>query len=750
MNAPALRYVVSADDRATGVFRNMRQELTTVAKQTEALRQGLSRIGGVGLVGGGLVGLGIAAKQVAGDLFQASVNAQRLVTQLNYATGGGAGRELAFVSGVVDRLGLDLDSTARAYASFASAARGTALEGQGAQRVFEAIAKASAVMGLSADENRGVLQALSQMISKGVVSAEELRGQLGERLPGAFQIAARSMGVTTQELGKMLEQGQLLAADFLPRFAKQLESELGGAAEAAANRLEASVNRMGNAWERLKKNLGNAGPSQGLAAGASGIANDLQAISEAMEIAERGGGGALRRWNDGLGMFLGRAIGLQNINRDFMTLKGAAEDARATIARIDEQERREGKLSIYSMDERARAMRDLARASRELAAASPNTGSGSVPNPDRLLARAQDADLQRRQGLAAELMKTLATPQEQLDAELKRQRGQLGDQFTPELEKRLRDKYIKPEKKTKDKAPWTVEGWLGEVSQTMDRSFIELNARGAEEQRRNSEQRVTEMQDMLDELVDANARASASLIADERTRGQALIALDTQVQLRKLEALEVYGEAYTRAREQILAGEQLRLRQLDQDLDKVKETGRSVGQELALVFESAAGKAITQWQGVGNLLKGILQDIAQIALRETVTKPISKAVGGALGGGSIGDWVNSLNLGKFLGISFGMGGAFDGNVRKFAAGDVFGSPTLFRYGGGRTGMMGEAGPEAIMPLKRGSDGKLGVASGGDTYVFNVAAGATVDEWRRSQRAVAAEHGRRQRRAGGLA
>ena len=81
-----------------------------------------------------------------------------------------------------------------------------------------AVSKAATTLGLSSSEADGALLAVSQMMSKGTVQAEELRGQLGERLPGAFQIAARAMGVSTSELGKMLEAGQVIAEDFLPQY----------------------------------------------------------------------------------------------------------------------------------------------------------------------------------------------------------------------------------------------------------------------------------------------------------------------------------------------------------------------------------------------------------------------------------------------------------------------------------------------------------------------------------------------------
>lgn len=78
------------------------------------------------------------------------------------------------------------------------------------------------------------------------VSLEELRGQLAERIPGAFQIAARSMNTTEQELFKLISTGQLAASDFLPKFAKQLDLETAGGVEGAANTTRAAITRLQN------------------------------------------------------------------------------------------------------------------------------------------------------------------------------------------------------------------------------------------------------------------------------------------------------------------------------------------------------------------------------------------------------------------------------------------------------------------------------------------------------------------------
>lgn len=276
-------------------------------------------------IGAGVAGIaavtataGVAAKA----MFEASASAERLRTMLDFATGGNSGKEIEYLRGVTYRLGLEFSSTARAYGQFQAAAKGTALEGDKARAVFESVAKASAVMGLSADQSSGVLLALQQMISKGTVQAEELRGQLGERLPGAFQIAAKAMGVTTGELGKMLEQGQVIADDFLPKFGAALEQNLGGAAEKAAERLDAAVNRFDAAWEKLKQKAGDSGVSKAVSQELSAISRDLDAVSDGMDRAGKAGGGMWAQLGSGAAIAVGR-VGFSTLNLAANTLNGS-------------------------------------------------------------------------------------------------------------------------------------------------------------------------------------------------------------------------------------------------------------------------------------------------------------------------------------------------------------------------------------------------------------------------------------------
>lgn len=291
-------------------LRPLLDQLDRVTAKTKETESAANRLGGsfTTLRAAASVAIGSvvvqSAAQAATALYEASVQAERLRIMLDFSSARGSVREIAYLRTITSELGLAFGSTATAYSQFQAAARGTALEGEKSRAVFESIAKASAVMGLSAEQSSGVLLALQQMISKGTVQAEELRGQLGERLPGAFQIAARAMGVTTAELGKMLEQGQVIADDFLPKFAKALNESLGDSAEKAANRLDAATNRFSTAWERLKQNAGDSGISKFWAGQINILTDGMNDVSNSMDMARLSGSGFIGQMKAGAGAVL--------------------------------------------------------------------------------------------------------------------------------------------------------------------------------------------------------------------------------------------------------------------------------------------------------------------------------------------------------------------------------------------------------------------------------------------------------------
>jgi tape measure domain-containing protein len=256
--------------------------------------------GSLGSVKGLLSGLGVAAVATQFTDFgvaviDTSVKLESLALSFKAIKGSSAGAasEMRFVANVADRLGLNLVQTAESYKLIAGAAKGTVIEGAQTRAVFESVARASAALGLSADNTKGILLALGQIMSKGTVQAEEVRGQLGERLPGAFQAAARAMGVTTAEFGKMMERGEVISDDFIPKFAVEINNMAADAGK-MGDTLGAALNRSENAWTSFKSAVGDAGFAKlatkvlnAMATEANSVAINLRAATGALGAADK-------------------------------------------------------------------------------------------------------------------------------------------------------------------------------------------------------------------------------------------------------------------------------------------------------------------------------------------------------------------------------------------------------------------------------------------------------------------------------
>jgi hypothetical protein len=156
-----------------------------------------------------------------------------------------------------------------------------------------------------------------------------------------------------------------------------------------------------------------------------------------------------------------------------------------------------------------------------------------------------------------------------------------------------------------------------------------------------------------------------------------------------------------------------------------KQTERTdrMGVQMGMSFSSAFEDAILDAKNFSEVLQALERDIARIILRTAVTGPAGEAIAGAVSGG-MRSIMSSFSSPSVPTSSPGVpasasgplysanGNAFSGgNVIPFANGGVVSSPTMFPMARGM-GVMGEAGPEAIMPLQRGADGKLGVRAGG--------------------------------------
>lgn len=234
---------------------NMRRVADDVNRSTSAIQNSLSLVGKSVIAGFSVTAVAVFAKEIV----QAGLAVEKLQMQFKASAGSAesAAREIEYIRGVTNRLGLDFQTTATAYGKWLASTRNTAIEGAQAQKVFEGVSKAVTALGLSSDEANGIFLALGQMMSKGKVSAEELTGQLGERLPGALKLAADSLGLTTAELMDQMQQGKVMSSELLPKLAEQLEKTYGVAAEEASKKGQAGINRFNNEVKETASAIGS-------------------------------------------------------------------------------------------------------------------------------------------------------------------------------------------------------------------------------------------------------------------------------------------------------------------------------------------------------------------------------------------------------------------------------------------------------------------------------------------------------------
>jgi phage-related minor tail protein len=164
--------------------------------------------------------------------------------------------------------------------------------------------------------------------------------------------------------------------------------------------------------------------------------------------------------------------------------------------------------------------------------------------------------------------------------------------------------------------------------------------------------------------------------------------------------------------------------QFQQQIADASRLGRQFGNQLSTAFDGIAIKG----KGVSDVLRSLALNLSQIALKAAL-RPLTDAIGGGVAG----------LLGG--GLAFAKGGVIQQQLPvPFASGGVIASPMTFPLAGGRMGLAGERGAEAIMPLTRGPDGRLGVAAQGGgngvAITFNVTT-PDAESFRRSEGQVAA-------------
>lgn len=811
----------AAGEAAASGFSGAAKGVRSISQQLEEFGKLMGATAKLSLLGVGLSELN-QAKQA---MLEAQAAADKLKNGLSFAVGGpkAAAEEIDYLRKVTNQLGLEFGSASQAYMKLAASAQGTAMAGKQTRAIFEAVAKASTVMGLSAEEANGALLAIGQMMSKGSVQAEELKGQLGERLPGAFQIAARAMGVTTQELGKMLDNGQVLANDFLPKFAEELTKSLGDAPEKASHSAQAAMNRMTGAWTQAKQAFAETGVTQPLIASLDSIASAMRRFADAVADAKKAGWNGFGQFFAGIGAVEAGAVGAatsvderkrqlverismlrrgrealegRNLNyleqeslRDVRRQEAAAREELAALAKI-------GKIKI---DLEKDFNDQLAATQRDMVDIHKKGEDELAKYDDRFAKRKQLADLEKAnaalkvanptlydQIIGAAKAKLFGADQEAItDARLDVQQAKIKawyDEYKDIVKHDLEESAVDYQdywKLVEAGERHLVEVQIGLLEQR--KKAAARPGREAEQIRIQGEIAVLKErlatgipnqtaanQEDTDrklraigngvksdwEVADAKTLAAAaawrrqdlSLLEQELAAAQEKVALDLQArqaQLDKNESLkhakDILNEFKQAAEDEAratLAGIEAEIRAryeanaswergANRAIQVYEEQARNVAASTEQAFtrafssmeDAAVQFAMTGKFSFSDLARSIIADLIRIQARATMA-PITSRLAGLFGisGGTgqsfsemaVAADINSAGLGGFA-----KGGVFSGapslhdyvnTVRDTPT--FFGFDRLHAYASG--GVFAEAGPEAVMPLSRDSQGRLGV------------------------------------------
>lgn len=217
-----------------------------------------------------------AMLELAQKTIDAGVKRQSAQLASTAIFGGDTQQARMFAATFSHQIGQNYTDTLKQYSNFAAGAQ-PELGFQGTQEFYKNAAMFSRIRGATDEDLKGIMIAFQQMASKGKVQAEELRGQLGDRLAGAVQLFSDAIGKTPQELDKLMQDGKLLAKDVLPKVSEKMRElvEAAGGMNAVSKQTATSMGQAKAMWDNTLVALFN-NSSEGISQLSNSVAMFLQ------------------------------------------------------------------------------------------------------------------------------------------------------------------------------------------------------------------------------------------------------------------------------------------------------------------------------------------------------------------------------------------------------------------------------------------------------------------------------------------
>ena len=778
----------------------------------------------VGGVGGAFAGAAFGAqvgglRQQLGGFAEYAAQIQKLEIALENTAGSQAefNRAIKAASDVTKTLNVPQEVAISGMTRLSAAVKGAGGQISDAELVFKNVTAAIKGTGGSAQDVEGAITALVQVFSKGKVSAEELSGQLGERLPGAVTKFAEANEMTLPELSKALEQGQV-GLDQLMKFIVELGDEYSEVAQKIAASSQDAGARLNVAFNSMRQSVGDALQPIGAEfqeafadfvenitpflaenlpkiagfvldlsknlvplAGAIGGVSAALAILKVQALLASGGMTALASaigaanlvalvnpyvaLAAGVGLLTAKLIGAVNKQRELNNLikgQGTLEQFNNKYQEIEgqitaAQEKLTGQTGRQAQATRNRinqlksSLSDLEKVRGKFEQAVPEEEKitpSDFPDPTGKDSGSDRAKKERESQLP-QLMAQLAAAQEIARVNEKIREAQLqGNQFLQirlEGERKLADiageiRAIAFEKIPADEAEVKKKLLLLKF----DESRLDILQRLRQLEKENTKELTSGLDEVAKKYKEQREKGSAvaemvkkgitpalaeayyeidKTYEKEKERIQlkieeqrlAIAGLDVESKVRKeieeqiknLEKfLKLRGQKVPEAKEDAAAEEERKRREKEAK-DKAERLKNLYGGIVSTIEDGIVGSFTagiesliegtkTLGQALQEIASGVLKDIGQLLIRFGVKSALSAAF---------------AEKGAYF--ASGQASFAKNSIQPFAMGGIVTKPTFFKYADGGTfnnGVMGEAGPEAIMPLKRGIDGKLGVAA----------------------------------------
>lgn len=657
-----------------------------------------------------------------------------------------------FLKSKADELNIGIETLSDGYARLLVLQKSGVLNREQVNQLSEGLVNAGAALGATGVDIQRVLFGLSQGLSAGTLRAEELN-QVTEPLPGLLQELDKAAGLTAGGFRRMVNNGEV-TSEFLANTLVKALASYEGAAKKLDGTISGSLANLNNSWVELARTIGETGAIDALADLTAGFAANISVASKAvtgqMAFAEATGVvqkisffaargmkaaflvtqtsilGLARGVLRSLEFIYDNAVRIVNLlpGIEIKAQKGLTNLADAVDAAIFENGRQlVATLDFGPSEESIKALRAQEERVRQLQRDAENARSKAE----------QERVKKERESKAGPSKADKA-----LIKQLEKERQKI-DQVTQSL--KFRNEQLLRDEKTQEiynqlqAAGVELRSMEGQQIQQLVEEYFRLKEAKEEEEKveRRKQQLIEEIKKITEENISAQDQYNERMEELNELLKEGAI---------NFEEFEAAGKkAYEKLQEESkdwLAGA---TRALDKYAEEATDMAANVervvtnamqGLEDALVKATTTGKFEFK-----ELVDSILEDVARLLVRTQITGPLAQGLSGAInsifggsgGGGSGGGGGFFSGIGDFFGGLFEKGAAFQsGRVTAFARGGLVNGPTLFPMAKGM-GLMGEAGPEAVLPLTRTRSGRLGVESsggGGSFFTINVDARGSTD------------------------